>query len=127
MSSPGLTIQIGITARLRADADRWRETKTYTESWNIDSTLEDYGTAVDAALPGIWTYVQTERDKGALVSAHYSVRLQNITAATPPAGAWVQAKQHYDGALAAGDLTNASILAERISHAVAAMRKLAKY
>ncbi len=127
MSSPGLTIQIGITARLRADADRWRETKTYTESWNIDSTLEDYGAAVDVALPGIWTYVQTERAKGALVSAHYSARLQNITAATPPAGAWVQAKQHYDGALAAGDLTEAAILAERISAAVAAMKKLAKY
>lgn len=127
MSSPGLLIRIGITSKLRADASRFRQTKSGTESWFVESTLENYANDLQNALPGIWAYVTQQRQLGAEVTAHYSARLENITAAAPPKGAWVQAKQHYDGALTSTELSSQQVFSEKLDEAVAAMRELAKY
>lgn len=127
MASPGLLIRIGITVKLRADGARWRETTTLTESWFVESTLDAYAEDLEDALPAVWAFVQHQRTLGAEVTAHYSARLENVTAAAPAKGAWVQAKQHYDGALTDAELSSAAAISERVSSAVAAMRELAKY
>lgn len=127
MPSPGLLIRIGITTKTRAMSERYRHTKTATESWFVETTLDSYTTDLTNALPGIWAYVTQQRALGAEVTAHYSARLENVTAAAPPKGAWVQAKQHYDGALTSDELSAQTVFTEKLDEAVAAMRELAKY
>lgn len=114
-------------SKLRSDSTRFRSTSSGTESWFIESTLDSYSQDLEAALPGIWAYVTQQRTLGAEVTAHYSARLENVTAAAPPAGAWVQAKQHYDGALTSTELSTQNVFLEKLDEAVAAMRELAKY
>lgn len=127
MPSPDLLIVVGVTIKLRDDVSRWRQTVTLTETWAVDSTLEAYAAELDAALPGIWAFVVHQRSVGAEVTAHYSTRLENITAAAPPKGAWVQAKQHYDGALTSDELVYPSDIADAVSAAVASMKQIANY
>lgn len=114
-------------SKLRSDSTRFRSTSSGTESWFIESTLDAYAEDLEAALPGIWAYIIQQRTLGAEVTAHYSARLENITAAAPPKGAWVQAKQHYDGALTSAELNSQAVFSEKLNEAVAAMRELAKY
>lgn len=126
MNAP-LQIRIGIYSKTRNDAERWRETATFTETWVIDTHLDTWSSDFDSVAPSIWSYVRYNRDQVMMVDARFTLRLENVTADTPPKGAWVQAKQNYDGMLADGEYQTSNDLRDKLETAISIMKKGAKY
>lgn len=125
MSVP-ILIRLGVKSKLRDNAERYRETKTYSETWVIHTNSDTYSSDINTAFSPIWAYTLSERSKLAEVGLHYSVTLDNVTAPTPAAGSWVQAKGHFDGELTTTEFTD--VLAKtKLNEAIKLIVTHAKY
>ena len=127
MASPGLTFRLGANSKARS-GERWKETRTYSEVWLLETDVENYSTDLDSTLAALWIYVAAERLNNAEVGLHYSVTLENTTAPTPPAGGLVQAKQHFDGGFASDEWDDGVAgVKDQLVQTVQVMLHLAKY
>lgn len=123
----GVVFKVLIQSKTRS-TDRYRMTTVLNESWTVDCTLDNYGAHLEPTLLAIKSYCQRERNKGLTeITCHYSVTLDNITAAAPPKGAWVQAKSHLDGALTDKQLEDIDTLRTTLLNAVSVIKTQAKY
>lgn len=125
MNAP-IRIVLGVTERQRATG-RWKETITLTESFVLETTQELYETEVVPFLSQVWSYILVRKNEGLEMQVQYSVRLENLTASTPSKGAWVQAKQNFNGTLSDGDLTGSESIREELDQVVSVITRLANY
>lgn len=127
MASPGVTFRFGVKSKYR-NSTRFQETTSTTETWLLETDLDNYVSDLTITLGALWEYVQAERTRGAQVGLHYSISLENTTAPNPPTGAWVQAKQHLDGIYATDEWDNGTDgLLEQLTTSVQLMQRIAEY
>lgn len=127
MSVPKIQIRLGVKSKIRDHTERYRPTRTYSETWVINTDSENYVPDIETPLDNIWTYTLSERSKLAEVGLHYSVTLENISADEPPAGAWVQAKGHLDGEIDPDGWPSIDVPKDKLYFTIDQLLKHAKY
>lgn len=121
-----VTFTLGVKSTLR-NTGVWKETKTYTEMFSLNTDLSVYGGSLDAWLPSVFGYAQAEIAKGAQTYLRYAITVENVTAATPPAGALLQPRLHYDGELAPGEWPTWQTVRDKLVITVESIRQIASY
>lgn len=107
-------------------------TSTISEAIHLDTDLTNYSVDVHNAVQSVWNLwyawsASTPLGLQADVEIHWSIRLANPTAPPPPMGGWLQAKQHYDGHLSAGNIKSSWDIEQPIVNNIPYMAKIAKY
>lgn len=122
-----MKIQVGVTSRVRDDAHQWRMTKTYTSTFYLDTTTQNFRNAIPALCNDIWTFAQSEITNGAIVGFHGSVWLDNFT--HPPTGAGIVRlpKGHRDVAYTQKELESVDWLEGRLNNICQDLKNTARY
>lgn len=127
---PNAPIEIKFTVHSRAQDTtvRFNPTIMTNETWVCKTTLSGWPTDFEPFLSTVWNYIVTARASNWTFDLRYALTIKNVTAPTPPDGAWVQAKEHFDGMLTDGDVgPDTTIITQTVAAVIDNLTKMAKY
>lgn len=118
-----------ISSKVRQEDVEFKPTITYNADFHWYTDLDNYPSIVDEIETTILQYCYDEQQKGAEITVHVGVRVDNVTHPTPAAGVIPLPKQHIDMTWSQGDLADTvnNDISVSISTTIANLRGAAKY
>lgn len=122
-----IDIQIGVNSSYRNNAERFRPTISYSNTFEYKTDSENYTDIAMEAAVDVWDFLLEEDLVADRIDIHYAVRLGNVTHPVPAKGVVPLAKAHRDAAQTRAEVVDRDTIENSINQIIVDLLSTARY